>query len=68
MAKMPIEWYKKNLANLKISVARAEEEAIAADSRYVRIRAEYLKLEAQISRAEEEGKDGFDQDKYHATK
>lgn len=67
MSKMPIEWHKTNLVNIRSSVDSAEKEAIAAQNRFIRLRCDAGKLAAQIARAEAEGKDGFDQDKYKAS-
>lgn len=64
MSKMPISWHKQNLINIMRSVEMAEIEANAAQNRFIKLRSDAGRLLAQIERAEAEGKDGFDQDKY----
>ena len=62
--KMSTGWHKNRLKNWAASVDRKEREAAKLLDEIARDRKELEHLKAQIERAEREGKDGFDADRF----
>ena len=62
--KMPVSWHKERLANLGISMEHTIRQVEQLQCTLQRLADEHAVLRAQIKRAEEEGRDGFDQEKF----
>jgi len=62
--KMPIEWHQANLANMDVSLIRAENEVEKAKARYKRLSDSCDILHLQIVTAKKEGKIAFDCETY----
>ena len=64
--KMPVSWYEQNLKNMVSSLEREKTILQQQQDRVYRYALDVAKLEAQIKRAKDEGRDSFDSDKYNA--
>ena len=62
--KEPIAWHKECLANLGISMEHTLRQVEQLQCTLQRIAEEYAVYRAQIKRAEAEGRDGFDSEKF----
>lgn len=63
--KMPVSWYEQNLKNLVSSLEREKTILQQQQDKVHRCTIDVAKLEAQIKRAKDEGKESFDSDKYN---
>ena len=63
--KMPVSWYEQNLKNLISSLEREKTILQQKQDLIYRYTLDVAKLEAQIKRAKDEGKESFDSDKYN---
>jgi hypothetical protein len=62
--KMPLHWHRSNLVNVRATAESLREEALRATKKADEVAHSADILELQITRAEKEGKDGFDSDRY----
>lgn len=62
--KMPITWYENNIKNMKKNLQQLLCEHHKMEVTMGMARSEIAILEDQIRAAKEQGKDGFDQDKF----
>ena len=62
--KMPIAWHKERLANLGLSMEQILRQVQQLQCRLERLAHEHAVYREQIKRAEAEGRDGFDRDKF----
>ena len=63
--KMPVSWYEENLKNLVSSLEREKTILQQQQDKIYQYTIYISKLEAQIKRAKDEGRDSFDSDKYN---
>jgi hypothetical protein len=63
--KQPISWHKQNLALLKLAVLDLEGEFKMAKARMEYASRDLRELEWQIERAEREGRDSFDSERFN---
>ena len=66
--KMPIDWHLRCLTNMKASHARLNEDLIRMQTRHQSDKERIEWYEKQIDKAKEQGKDGFDADKFMVSK
>ena len=62
--KMPVSWHKERLANLGISMEHILRQVEQLQCTLQRLAEEHAAYREQIKRAEAEGRDGFDQEKF----
>ena len=62
--KMSISWHQEVLSNIKASLLQKEKYLAQVMKDVQDSKDRVLMYEQQIERAEKEGKDGFDRDKY----
>ena len=62
--KMPIAWHKERLANMGLSMERTLRQVEQLQRTLERLADEHAVLREQIKRAEAEGRDGFDEEKF----
>jgi uncharacterized protein YdcH (DUF465 family) len=62
--KMPVSWHKERLANMGISMEHTLRQVEQLQCTLQRLADEHAVLREQIERAEAEGRDGFDQEKF----
>jgi len=62
--KMPIAWHKERLTNMGLSMERTLRQVEQLQCTLQRLADEHAALREQIKRAEREGRDGFDPDKF----
>ena len=63
--KMPVSWHKERLANMGLSMEYILRQVEQLQCTLQRAAEEYAVLREQIKRAEAEGRDGFDQEKFN---
>ena len=66
--KMPVSWHKENVKNSAAYAATLEKEAHALLVKAGMIRDKNVLRQAQIDRAEAEGRDGYDADRFNVSK
>ena len=62
--KMPMSWHKERLANIGLSMEHVLLQVQQLQCTLERLADEHAVYRAQIKRAEAEGRDGFDCDKF----
>ncbi len=62
--KMPVSWHKERLANSESWLVQIGREIQTLQKALEKARDEHAVYRAQIERAEAEGRDGFDRDKF----
>ena len=62
--KMPVSWHKERLANIGISMEHILRQVEQLQCTLQRLADEHAVYREQIKRAETEGLDGFDQEKF----
>jgi hypothetical protein len=65
MSSMPISWHEENLKNMRLSLARYQEELERYQYTVENLSGECTILELQIDRAKGENKAKFDSDRYN---
>jgi uncharacterized protein YdcH (DUF465 family) len=63
--KMPVSWHKERLANMGLSMEYILRQVEQLQCTLQRLADEHAVLREQIKRAEAEGRDGFDQEKFN---
>ena len=65
---MPIDWHLKSLANRKITHEELSRQLVKLQERHLASEREINFYERQIESAKEQGKDGFDPEKFMVSK
>jgi len=68
MAKRPLAWHKECLKNREAYVSRKQAELESAAARLRQDNLENAIYREQIRRAEEEGRDGFDAERFNKSR
>jgi hypothetical protein len=63
--KFPIEWHKNNLSNMRATRVRYKNDLLLAQREVDRIEKDINEYDAQILRAELEGKTEFDRERFN---
>jgi hypothetical protein len=66
--KMPISWHRQVITNLKSSLEQLRDRVVRAQFDYDACAKRVAILNAQITRAEREGRDGFDAEKFNLSR